>query len=357
MVAATVATAGVVLLLTGWATWARPDTTDRGEAPARFLMAPPQDHRFGSGAERTHLAFSPDGSQLAFIARSSNGGVPRIWVRPIAEVDARPIAGTDGARSLFWSPDGRSLAFFAGNTLQRLVLPAGVPVRVCVVDEVIGLTGTWGADGTILIGSVRGDVIQEVPAGADRPAALLQPDSSLGEVRVNWPWFLPDGRRFLYQSRRRDGTGWVMLGERGRPSRPLMAAVSNAQWMDPDLVVFVRDGTLLAQRVDLVSAHSVGEPVPIAGPVTYIYSTARAEFTASRSGHIAYASRSDSSRLVWRDRQGANIEEIGTPGNYQSIRLASDGSRVLFERFREGLGTPDVWALDLVRGGETRLTT
>ena len=357
MVSAVVATAGMILVLTGWAMWSRPGTIDRGELPARFLMAPPQDNRFGSDPERTHLAFSPDGSQLAFIARSSEGGAPRIWLRPVAEVDARPIGGTDGARSLFWSPDGRSLAFFAGNTLQRLDLPAGVPVRVCAVDEVIGLTGTWGGDGRILIGSVRGDVIQEVSAGTDSPASLIHADRSIGEARVNWPWFLPDGRQFLYQSRRRDGTGWVMLGERGRPARPLLPAVSNAQWIDPDLVVFVRDGTLLAQRVDLAGARTVGEPVPIAGPITYIYSTGRAEFTAAWSGRIAYASRSDTSRLVWRDRQGASIEEIGTPGNYQSIRIASDGGRVVFERYREGLGTPDVWALDLVRGGETRLTT
>ena len=355
--AAMVAAAGMTLVLAGWAMWSRPGTIDRGELPARFLMAPPPDTRFGNDPERTHLAFSPDGSQLAFIARRADGGAPRIWIRPVAEVDARPIGGTDGARSLFWSPDGRSLAFFTGNTLQRVDLPAGVPVRVCVVDEVIGLTGTWGADGTILIGSVRGDVIQEVSAGADRPAALLHSDPAVGEVRVNWPWFLPDGHRFVYQSRRRDGTGWVMLGERGRPSRPLLAAVSNAQWMDPDLLVFVRDGTLLAQRVDLVSGRTVGEPVPLAGPITYLYSTGRAEFTVSRSGHVAYASRSDSSRLVWRDRQGASIEEIGTPGNYQSIRVASDGGRVVFERYTEGLGTSDVWALDLERGGETRLTT
>ena len=199
----------MILVLTGWAMWSRPGTIDRGELPARFLMAPPQDNRFGSDPERTHLAFSPDGSQLAFIARSSEGGAPRIWLRPVAEVDAHPIGGTDGARSLFWSPDGRSLAFFAGNTLQRLDLPAGVPVRVCAVDEVIGLTGTWGADGRILIGSVRGDVIQEVSAGADS-ARLADPCGSIdwrgeGQLAV-----VPAGRPAVFVSEPaagRDGVG------------------------------------------------------------------------------------------------------------------------------------------------------
>lgn len=340
----------------GRAVWFQSSPTDVRQASVEFLVPPPDGARFGNDPERTHLAFSPDGSQLAFIARTSDG-MSRIWLRPIASVNARPLSGTDGARSMFWSPDGRSLAFFAGDQLLRLDLPNGTVVRLCEVNAVIGLTGTWGADGNILFGSVRGDVIQGVSTSGGTPTAVLRPDPSLGEVRVNWPWFLPDGRRFLYQSRRRDGTGQVMLGEQGRPSRPLLSAVSNAQWVDPDLVVFARDGTLLAQRVDLATSRIVGEPFPIAGPIAYIYSTARAEFATSRAGHVAYQSRTNISRLVWHDRQGTETEEVGSHGNYQSIRLAPGGDRVLFERYREGLGTPDVWALDLVRGGETRLTT
>jgi len=105
----------------------------RGVLLARFGD---DDHGLTIAVAHLSLGATSRMSQLAFIARSSEGGAPRIWLRPVAEVDARPIGGTDGARSLFWSPDGRSLAFFAGNTLQRLDLPAGVPVRVCAVDEV-----------------------------------------------------------------------------------------------------------------------------------------------------------------------------------------------------------------------------
>jgi eukaryotic-like serine/threonine-protein kinase len=352
--AAVVAAIGIVSI--GRAVWSGLSASDRRETVqvVQFLVFPPRGNRFGNDPERTHLAFSPDGSQLAFIARASDGGVPRIWLRPMASDDARPLDGTDGARSLFWSLDGRSLAFFADDKLKRLDLPDGAVVPVCPVNEVIGLTGTWGADGDILFGSVKGEVILGVSARGGTPVAVLRPDRARGEVRVNWPWFLPDGRRFLYQSRRRDGSGQVMLGERGRPSRLLLPAVSNAQWMDPDLVVFVRDGTLLAQRVDLDAARIVGEPIPIAGSTDYIYSTARAEFATSRTGHVVYQTHTDMSRLVWRDRAGMRIREIGRPGNYQSVRLAPDG-RVLVERYRPGLGTPDVLALDETRG-EARLT-
>lgn len=346
----------VGLVAFGGASWRRSGAPDTPRTAIRFQVSPPEGTRFENDVERTHLALSPDGSQLAFIARSSDHEVRRIWVRPMSGVAARPLSGTEGAFSLFWSPDGRSLAFFAGDKLKRLDLPDGAAIPLCDVREGVGLTGTWGADGEILFGSVRGDEIVGVSARTGQPAAVLVPDSARGEVRVNYPWFLPDGRRFLYSIRLRDGTGWVMLGERGRPSRPILAAVSNAQWIGPDVVVFARDGILLGQRVDLLAARTVGEPFSVGEPIDYFYSTARAEFAASTTGSVAYQSHTDTARLVWTDRRGTNLGVVGAPGNYLTIRLAPDGSSVLFDRARKGPGTQDLWILDLLRGGETRLT-
>jgi serine/threonine protein kinase len=334
--------------------WSRPPSP--APTPVRFSTAPPQGSRFGSDVERTHLAFSPDGSQLAFIAEAS-GGARRVWLRPISGVDPRPLAGTDGANSLFWSPDGRSLAFFAGNKLKRLDLPDGAAVPLCDVPAGIGLTGTWGAEGEILFASVEGDAIVRVSTRSSTPSALITPDQSRGEVRVNWPWFLPDGRRFVYLTRLRDGSGQVTLGERGRPPRPIVSAVSNVQWVDPDYLVFVRDGILVGQRFDLATAQVVGEPFAIAEPIDYSYSTGRAEFATSRNGSVAYQSHTDLARLTWSDRRGNRTGEIATPGRYQSVRLSPEGGRALFDRVQPGLGTPDLWVWDLVRGGETRHTS
>ena len=294
--------------------------------------------------------------QIAFIARVADGG-RRIWLRPTSRVEPRPLPGTEDANSLFWSPDGRSLAFFAGNKLKRLDLPDGAAVPLCDVSEGIGLTGSWGADGEILFASVDGDAIVSVSTHRGTPSALIRPDQSLGEMRVTWPWFLPDGRRFLYLSRLRDGSGQLTLGERGRPPRPILSVVSNVQWVDPDYLVFVREGILVAQRFDLLNEHVVGEPFSIAEPIVYNYSTARAEFATSRNGNVAYQSHSDLARLAWHDRRGARIGELGVPGNYQSVRLSLDGRRVLFDRVPVSVGAPDLWVLDTVRGGETRLTS
>ena len=339
----------------GIAVWSRP-VSDARPSPVRFSVSPPPGNRFQSDVERTHLAFSPDGSQLAFIAGVS-GGVRRIWLRPVSGVEPRPLTGTEGANSLFWSPDSRALAFFAGNKLKRLDLPDGAAVPLCDVAEGIGLTGTWGADGEILFGSVEGDAIMGVSTRSGTPTALISRDPSRGEVRVNWPWFLPDGRRFLYLSRLRDGSGQLTVGERGRPSRPILSAVSNAQWVDPDYLVFARDGILVGQRFELATARVVGEPFSIAEPIEYNYSTGRAEFATSRTGNVAYQSHTDAARLTWSDRHGAMTGEVGSLGNYQTVRLSPDGGRVLFDRREPRIGTMDLWVLDLVRGGETRLTS
>jgi serine/threonine protein kinase len=352
---AAAAVAAIGLVGIGIAVWSRP-VSDARPIPVRFSVSPPPANRFQSDVEQTHLAFSPDGSQLAFIAGGS-GGVRRIWLRPVSGVEPRPLTGTEGANSLFWSPDSRALAFFAGNKLKRLDLPDGAAVPLCDVAEGIGLTGTWGADGEILFASVEGDAIMGVSTRSATPTALITPDPSRGEVRVNWPWFLPDSRRFLYLSRLRDGSGQLTVGERGRPSRPILSAVSNAQWVDPDYLVFVRDGILVGQRFELATARVVGEPFSIAEPIDYNYSTARAEFATSRTGNVAYQSHTDTARLTWSDRHGAMTGVVGSPGNYQSVRLSPDGGRVLLDRTQPRIGSPDLWVLDLVRGGETRLTS
>ena len=110
-----------------------------------------------------------------------------------------------------------------------------------------------------------------------------------------------------------------MLAERGRPSRSLMPVISNVQWVDPDYLVFVRDGTLMAQRFDLASELLVGDSFAIADPVNYAYPTGRAMFTTSRKGvgGLPVARGCDAARLD-RPSRGRGRDSAGTPGGYQS---------------------------------------
>jgi Tol biopolymer transport system component len=334
-------------------------------SPVRFLVSPPDGGGFILHPGQTFFAVSPDGSQLAFVASTEFGPSffgrqgRRVWVRAMAALEARPLPGTDGAAaSVFWSPDSRSLAFFADSKLKRIDLPDGAVVPICDLTPGPSWHGTWGTDGTILIGSGNGTAIYRVSAAGGAPAEIVTRNRSNREERVHWPWFLPDGNRFLYTARLEDGDGELRLGQLDGSTRPVMRASSNAQWVEPDIVVFVREGVLMGQRVDLEAARPVGEPFSIAERIEYFLTTSRAMFSVSRTGTVAFHTGGDLSQLVWADRNGNETGTIGDPADYelQSGRLSRDGTRVLVSRRQPGLGTYDIFRLDLVRQTEERLT-
>jgi hypothetical protein len=116
----------------------------RTETPAvRFSVAPPGGNAFWDNLETVPVAMAPDGSRFGFVA--SDDREQRVWIRSLSEIDATPLAGTEGARSLFWSPDGRSVGVFANGKLKRIDLPNGSPVVLCDVPAGVGVDGAWGA--------------------------------------------------------------------------------------------------------------------------------------------------------------------------------------------------------------------
>ncbi len=332
-----------------------------GTAAIRFRFAPPAGGAFSQSPEGSSMAFSPDGTHLAFVVLE-NQRPPRLWQRTLWDPEPHPIEGTDGARSLFWSPDRRSLAFFAEGKLKRLDLSGGAAVTICdlgrgVAGGGIGRSGTWSPRGQILFADVQGDAIYGVPADGGRPEPVVRLDRGRRETRVVWPWFLPDGRRFLYMVRRQDGEGSVMLFDPGKAPRSILGVRSLAQYVDPGYLVFARDGALLGQRFDPDEGRLTGTPFSIAPEVSYVFSTGWAALATSRNGALAYQSHSDVDRMVWFDRAGRRLAEVGSAGKYQDLAISPDGKRLLFSRARRGLGTYDVWVLDFERGIETGVTS
>ena len=331
----------------------------RGPAPRtiRFSIAPPPGGAFVSGVEAPLLAVSPDGSQLIYVASDPKEG-RRLWLRALSALEARPLAGTERASSVFWSPDGRSIAFFAEGKLKRLDLSGGAAVALCDVSSGIGLTGSWSREGEILFASVLGGAIYRVSASGGRPAEVIRPDTARGEWRVIWPSFLPDGRRFLYLSKLQGGEARLMLAEPGKSSRAVMSGSSIVQYVDPGYLLFARDGALLAQRFDPARVRPEGNPFSVAEHVQYFLSTGWAGFAASSSGGtLAYQSNEDVRRMVWFDRTGRELGNAGSAGNFSNVAIAPDGRRVLFDNRRPGIGTNDVWSFDVERGVETRITS
>jgi Tol biopolymer transport system component len=168
---------------------------------------------------------------------------------------------------------------------------------------------------------------------------------------------LADGRRFLYNSWRTASDGYIVLVDADGTRSELLQAVSPPLWVEPDWLLFVRESTLLAQRIDLSSKRAVGEPLSILGAVAYSAATGWANVSASSNGMIAAHTGRDEARIAWFDRTGAERSRIGGSGGYFTLRLSPDDSTLLFSRMRPELGTLDIWTTDLARSNEARLTT
>lgn len=335
------------------ALWVRPGASPVNARPVvRFAIAPPDGGAFGDTVETLCIALSPDGSQLAYIA-SDRKGDRQIWLRPMTSLEGRGVPGTVGARALVWSPDGRALAFFAGDKLKRVDLPDGAPVTLSDVPNV-RVTASWGAE-HILFAAVPGGIFR-VPVGGGAPVLELEANRDRKEIAVTWPWFLPDGRRFLYLSRTAVGAGTVRVAEVGQPGRDLLTAVSAVQYVDPGYLVFARDSVLLGQRVDPVTLQMIGAPFQIAEPVRYFYSTGAGTFTTSRNGVLVYQAHLERGRLVWLDRTGREVGVVSDSNAYSDARISRDGRRVLFSRSDPQLGSYDLFAYDIERQVEQRLT-
>ena len=138
------------------------------------------------------FALSPDGRQLAFVANGEKGS--QLWLRPLDQVAAQPLAGTDGASFPFWAPDNRAIGFFADSKLKRLDLAGGAPQ--VLADAIVPRGGTWNRDGIIVFAPLNTGGLMRVGATGGTPVPVTRPAAGQGSHR--WPQFLPDGRRVLF---------------------------------------------------------------------------------------------------------------------------------------------------------------
>jgi Tol biopolymer transport system component/tRNA A-37 threonylcarbamoyl transferase component Bud32 len=293
---------------------------------------------------------SPDGRILAFDATGRN----RLWVRPLNALQAHPLAGTEGTRRAFWSPDSRYLAFFADGKLQKVDVAGGPPQKIC--DAPTGADGTWSPEGVILFDGTARDPIKRVPASGGVPVALVKPDSARKETQVGWPEFLPDGKQFLYMSiaQRVSDSMYRIASLDSKENRPFAPAQSLVTYVEPGYLLYLRDRTLVAQPFDAKALKTTGEPVPIAEQVG-TDSVGLARFSVSREGTLVYRTGEITDRLVWVDRGGKALETAGDPAQYRNPDLSPDGRRLVFDVV-DRTGRNDIWVRDLTRGVSSRFS-
>jgi Tol biopolymer transport system component len=322
---------------------------------ARFSVPPPPNSTFFvSTVEAVTIALSPDGSQLGFVAESA--GVRRVWIRALGSLEAKPVEGTEDAGAFFFSPDGRSIGFFAGNRLKKTDLSGGIAASVCEVPSGVGFFGSWSPKGHAIFASIEGNAIFQVPMAGGEPVAILKPDDSKGEVRILFPSLLPDGERFIYTATDRNQVGRVMVAGPGQTPSLILEAPSNAAYTSPGFLLFAREGALFALPFHATSGRATGEPIALGDPVSYMFGPNRGVFSSSGNGVLAFHSFRDELSLNWVDRSGRTTMVADT-GEYLNVRISRDGTQALFDRVQPGPGAGDLWSVDLVRGIERRLTT
>jgi Tol biopolymer transport system component len=304
-------------------------------------------------SEAFSFALSPDGRQLAFVANGQNGS--QLWLRPLDQVAARPLAGTEGASYPFWAPDGRAVGFFADGKLKRLDLAGGVPQALA--DTPQGRGGTWNSDGVIVFAPHTGSGLMRVMATGGTPVAVTRFAPGHGSHR--WPQFLPDGRRviFLVTLGQPDTHGtYVASLDGGEPTRVLEGETA-AVYVRPGYLLWVSQGVLLAQRFDAVRATLEGERIPVTQALGMDDGTFRSAFSVSAMGTLAHRVGTPVRRqLVWVDRTGKVLNVVGVPDDnvLANPTLAPDGQRVAVTRIVDG--NFDVWLMDVGRGVASRFT-
>jgi Tol biopolymer transport system component len=306
-------------------------------------------------AEPQSLAISPDGRQIVFAALSE--GRTQLWLRPIDGVAARPVERTDGAAAPFWSPNGRSLAFFADAQLKRLDLDTGTVRRLADVRVTSG--GSWNRDGVVLFSPDLGAPMFRVSASGGTPEAVttLSRDVRAGGGH-RLPEFLPDGRHFLFHVRESGSAGEIWVGDlEGTAPRRLLdvdRSDTGAAYAPSGHLLFIRDATLFAQPFDPVRLQLTGEPVVVAEGVSAVKTgVAPGSPIVYRTGRSGPLQR----QLVWFERSGKVIAPLGDPyaANSGVPAMSPDGRQVAVSQAVSGSAS-DLWLLDATRGLFTRFT-
>jgi tRNA A-37 threonylcarbamoyl transferase component Bud32 len=325
----------------------------RPQAPeelTRFtIMAPPGQSFL------VQVALSPDARRILFLLQDE-GGRTSIAVRSFDSLGVRRLPGTEDARGMFWSPDGREIAFFSEGRLKRIGFQGGPAQTIC--ESGGAFSGAWSRQGTILFTKEFGAPIVAVPATGGTPHPVTALDPVRGDAAHIHPAFLPDGRHFVFVARNLDPekTSIMLASLDSKDVRRLLHADSAAVFADPGYLLFARDNALFAWSFDPQSLELAGEPAPVFEQVRY--GTEDNTLSVSAVGNrVAYLPWSMHRTLVWVDRKGRELGTLGEMGGYEDVRVSPDGRNVAVTLRDPAHGeNQDVWVLDASRGTGSRIT-
>ncbi len=326
-------------------------------AVIRAIVTPPEGTTFlFEGDNAGPPVVSPDGSRVAFVAVSPGGA--KIWVRELSSLVSQELNGTEGAAFPFWSPDSKSLAFFAGTKLMRVDILTGQVFSVCPAAGG-GRGGSWGKGDIIVFSPDIGSSIFSVSAAGGTPIAVTHIDT-LQHTTHRWPFFMPDGQHFLYfagnhlKSDSIQNSIWFSSLD-GKDNHLVMPNLTDGAYVDGRLL-FVRDSVLFAQEFDATTGRLLGEPIATKDRVQIERTTWKSNFSVCENNMLVYqvVGNKQGTQLLMLDRDGNVLHTIGSQGNHYSIDLSSNGRDIVYTSQEQPYG--DLYHFDLDRNLRTRLT-
>ena len=313
---------------------------------ARLSFTPPAELAFNDALPDAAV-ISPDGQKIAFTATSADGK-NMLYVRNLDSFEARPLPGSENAIEPFWSPDSRSIAFGSNGKLKRSDLNGANAQVLCDAARMVG--GTWNKDGIIVFAPDYRTALVQVSAEGGEPKPVLMKFDDKADERQRHPYFLPDGRHFLF---RIDAKG-IWAGSLDSPDRKqLLPDNGPAVYARPGSLIFIRNDALVAQAFDAGKLVLSGEPIPIITGQKNELGSKR--FSVSDNGVLVWQGQWQRDyQLVWFDRQGKQTGVVDAPMKVnvgQDPQISPDGKRLVVKRDQ------NLWVIDLEKGTGLRITS
>jgi Tol biopolymer transport system component len=306
----------------------------------------------------TAAILSPDGSQLAFVAAGSDLK-RQIYVRPLDQLQATALSGTENADNLFFSADGQWLGFFADGKLKKILVRGGAAVTLCDAHDDRG--GSWGEDGTIVFTPYVGAPLTKISSAGGTPQSLTSLDAQAGELTHRWPQVLPGGSAVLFTSSTSVGyyedADIVVYSMSSGQRKTVQRGGFHARYVSSGHLIYMHKGTLFAVPFDLKRLETTGPAVPILDNIVTNPLTGGAQFSLSDTGNLLYVtgpSIVQNFSIYWMDREGKFTPLREPAGDYLFPTFSPEGKRLALQ-IRDS-SRSDIWVYQWERDLLTRIT-